>query len=498
MKGSLRLLGWSGESGKGLSRGLSLIVLAVILASMLVGAQWEVAQDKPYPGYNTTYLPSNVYLGINTRNASAPLDVNATWARISGLRVHTLIVDNTFCLNGTVTENGKCAADMGELLGGGGAGGGGWTLIDGNLTTLHNVAITAKLTVDSLLNETSDPDEGAILSLHNSRLPLDNGDTRFLDFGSLNNKTAFIRAVGRNLTILGGNVGIGTTSPGAKLHIVTDGSTRAIRISGTNSSQYAEIQMAGDQREYRLGVGGSDTSVANKFYLWDNNAKQFRMVIDPSGNVGIGTTSPGAKLDVNGTIDSGKPNLLRVGNSTYPALVVNGTTGNVGIGTTSPAYKLDVAGIMTTRQALVIAGSGPGGGYPQEDRWYIYQDSSKNLHVARNGWDPVIFINRSNNNVGIGTTSPQAKLDVNGSLGIIINNKRYFLKPVFLNLGEDSYTLIGSTLGGEEDSCDSNRANSYTCDPSESKSCTDIRAGILYPIKYEVVCRIPAVLVTEV
>ncbi|MEM2382401.1 MAG: hypothetical protein QW199_02710, partial [Candidatus Pacearchaeota archaeon] len=97
MKGSLRLLGWSGESGKGLSRGLSLIVLAVILASMLVGAQWEVAQDKPYPGYNTTYLPSNVYLGINTRNASAPLDVNATWARISGLRVHTLIVDNKSC-----------------------------------------------------------------------------------------------------------------------------------------------------------------------------------------------------------------------------------------------------------------------------------------------------------------------------------------------------------------------------------------------------------------
>jgi len=107
-------------------------------------------------------------------------------------------------------------------------------------------------------------------------------------------------AYGRSGTVLqpnGGNVGIGTTGPSTKLHIVTDGSTRAFRISGTASNQYTEMQLASDGTEFRMGVGGSAVGdgSANKFYIWNG---AHRVVVDSSGNVGIGTTSPTSQLHI--------------------------------------------------------------------------------------------------------------------------------------------------------------------------------------------------------
>ncbi|MEM5792975.1 MAG: tail fiber domain-containing protein [Candidatus Aenigmatarchaeota archaeon] len=67
------------------------------------------------------------------------------------------------------------------------------------------------------------------------------------------------------------------------------------------------------------------------------------LYVDSSNDrVGIGTTSPLAKLHITGT-----GSLLNVSNSTHSFLFVNGTSGNVGIGTTNPgSYKLYVDGII--------------------------------------------------------------------------------------------------------------------------------------------------------
>ena len=66
------------------------------------------------------------------------------------------------------------------------------------------------------------------------------------------------------------------------------------------------------------------------------NTLATRMTITPSGNVGIGTTSPGSKLHVNGNV--------AIGYSTSTAGPTNGlaVSGNVGIGTTSPTQRLQV------------------------------------------------------------------------------------------------------------------------------------------------------------
>jgi hypothetical protein len=69
-----------------------------------------------------------------------------------------------------------------------------------------------------------------------------------------------------------------------------------------------------------------------------------RLTILENGNIGIGTTTPGQKLDVNGN--------LKVGANT---LIVNTATGNVGIGTTNPGAKLDVNGKIRCEEIEVIA-----------------------------------------------------------------------------------------------------------------------------------------------
>ena len=88
-----------------------------------------------------------------------------------------------------------------------------------------------------------------------------------------------------------GNVGIGTTIPGAQLHIK----------EATSATWGMFLENSVGSRTWALSV--DQTTDDGKFVVRDFTAAATRMVIDNSGNVGIGTTSPGAKLDVNGTAE---------------------------------------------------------------------------------------------------------------------------------------------------------------------------------------------------
>ena len=86
-----------------------------------------------------------------------------------------------------------------------------------------------------------------------------------------------------------GKVGIGTTEPGNFLEIQNNGvTTPGIIINNSNG-------------KYQLGVG---INYANdgKFGIYDYKGGSNRFVLDENGNVGIGTTNPSAKLEVNGDI----------------------------------------------------------------------------------------------------------------------------------------------------------------------------------------------------
>ena len=157
-----------------------------------------------------------------------------------------------------------------------------------------------------------------------------------------------------------GNLGIGTDSPDQKL--VISGSNNVyskIATSATNST--LGINLVNDARSWIVRVNGDDS---DKFQITDASADAQRVTIDTSGNVGIGTTTPGHKLDVNGSLHSTYLNIADAiyhegDTDTYIQFISSNTirwvtggterirlnsSGNVGIGTDNPGFTLDITG----------------------------------------------------------------------------------------------------------------------------------------------------------
>ena len=169
------------------------------------------------------------------------------------------------------------------------------------------------------------------------------------------------------LVTTGGNVGIGTTSPNVLLDVW--GATPTIRAVGTSASNPSLTLTSVGITAWSQTVSGSDSSLSfNK----DGSEK---MRIDTSGNVGIGTASPGAKLEVAGGADA----IARV------------------LGTTTAA-RLDLQTNSYHKFIQIIESDG-------RFRLYNQTTSLEQLTVLNSG------------NVGIGTNSPSQDLTLYRSSG---------------------------------------------------------------------------------
>ena len=250
-----------------------------------------------------------------------------------------------------------------------------------------------------------------------------------------------------NNATFSGNVGIGTSSPtaGFKLDVNGTAMAGAYCFGQTNRHLFYDvsateigIRVGTAGPYYGIGTTGSDTmrinSASGGDMLFAIGTTE-RMRINTVGNVGIGTSSPGRRLDVRGGdiqvsraaagvdgdaalyFGNGGNNYIYGGSSSnLMAFVANGTermrintVGNVGIGTSSPTSRLTITGGVTEIRDgnyLMLRPSG--------NAWDMrLQATGTQLDILSGGalGSPIMSL-VNGGNVGIGTSSPGNRLDI--------------------------------------------------------------------------------------
>ena len=248
-----------------------------------------------------------------------------------------------------------------------------------------------------------------------------------------------------------GNVGIGTASPGTKLQVGGNAETtpQYIRIRGERVNAAGDIcgiQMynsanSGDRGNSRITNSRGANNYGSNLEFWtnpDSNAPATeKMRITSTGNVGIGTASPGTKLDVVGHPHTFIRKMAQAGTATND---YNHILGGPRPGTTSGGAVHFINGSARTSD----------GG---TDTYTIRNDSGK-LRLGNPSFDTLL-----EGKVGIGTASPTQTLDVNGSVRqrgantyldwaerrIIMNYDNTYRQGIKFSTGTREMTLFSTT-----------------------------------------------------
>ena len=131
----------------------------------------------------------------------------------------------------------------------------------------------------------------------------DAAQIRFAKNGSIHsyletrtNGLGFVTGVG-NFGFEGGNVGIGTPSPLAKLHVQSTGSDGVIVRTTTNAEPFIALQRNSGSNGVAVlrSIDGGDLRIDTGA---TGAAQVTKMTVEAGGNVGIGTTAPGHLLDI--------------------------------------------------------------------------------------------------------------------------------------------------------------------------------------------------------
>ncbi|MEK7121375.1 MAG: hypothetical protein AAB857_01565, partial [Patescibacteria group bacterium] len=348
---------------------------------LLISGDLEVDGSVSFAGpasiSNTLYISTlgkTGNVGIGSTSPNAKLDVAGTASVSSnfGINSNKFYVD---AANSRVGINTKNLTDALEVSGNASISNVLYAVNNGNVG-ISNTTPDAKLDVAGNITASSSGNVDIVLRSSTTNNPANNNDSQFtLRAGSTSERFEVINGAGAKLVT-----------------IASAGGVNIIGVTGTSSLAFSNSTAPGtkvwsqylQESNYRIYENAANTG--DRF-----------TIMGGTGSVGIGSTAPVARLDIVG--DSSYPNiaLFRVASSSGTVAFYITKGSNVGIGTTAPSYKLDVVGdinIPTGSQYKI-------NGVDQVfDKW-----------TAGSGND----IYRQNGNVGIGTTAPSTKLEVQGT-----------------------------------------------------------------------------------
>lgn len=319
----------------------------------------------------------------------------------------------------------------------------------GSLTSMGDASIAQKLIIGQkvgIVNTEPSYELDVLGDINFSGNLYQNGDLFSSGGGT---PSQWLSGTGGNLSYTKGNVGIGTTAPAFKLDVsgnirATTGITTGSIFSneGTLTTLYAtnstitnmvisnntvnnlvvntytggNISLSGD-----LMIAGTLTTVnITTTNLVDTNISTGNVIATNATATRITTATLNATTGITTASIYTSNGLASIFNSNTIGSIIT-TDGNVGIGTVSPQYKLDInssnvytamringASILSNTNGTAISMSPNNGAFGSIEA-YTSGNFNDKLPLCLNAWG---------GNVGIGTTSPQYKLDVNGNVHV--------------------------------------------------------------------------------
>lgn len=245
----------------------------------------------------------------------------------------------------------------------------------------------------------------------------------------------------------GTRMGVGLSDPAYLAHL--RGSTPSLMIENTaTSAVFLRFKRSNDgANDHYIALG----SAGGMFFRVGGND---RMTIANTGAVGVGVATPAERLDVNGAIKIGNTTTTNAGAIRWTGTDFQGRKGNewvsltegggsslwtqsgshihyiggrIGVGITDPAYLAHLRG---STPALMIESTGNTNPFLRFKRAndgvndnYIALGSTGNMFFRVGGTDRMA-IDGNNGNVGIGTTNPGNRLQVNGDVQVSGKVKR--------------------------------------------------------------------------
>lgn len=277
-------------------------------------------------------------------------------------------------------------------------------------------------------------------------------------------QTSQWNTLGANIHFTGGNVGIGTTNPGSPLEINSNQNAVVRLMALNNPSNGASAQSAlsffeGATEKAKFGVNSSGAAGyvggQNAFQIWNltnapivfgtNGAERLR--VSAAGSVGIGTTAPGYLLDVQGGQINSSGGICIAGDCKTAWSQVGGqwsasgsnlsyTAGNVGIGTTTPDALLEVNKNQNAGTSVVVDNAYTSATNSAYSGLMLKQSGVNRLLVAS--------VNDNNSTATAGPGAAQVWNFANGPLVFATNNSEKLRLDAAGNLG------IGTTTPGDK------------------------------------------------
>jgi hypothetical protein len=347
-------------------------VLLDVGGGAVIGASWAGNSNFINPPANGVAVQGSV--GIGTYTPLAALDVRG------GVGVTAASNFGGAVTVASLASNGAVSGTTGTFTG---------ALYGANFNTAGTATVNA-LVSNGAVSGTTGTFSG---DLSIADKIVHTGDTNTaIRFPTNDTVTIETNGIERFRVDLNGNIGIGSSSPAAKLDIITS-EDRGLRVSGSLSDTVYFTAFHGGISNNLRDIGLRGANIRFETGATTGTTSTEHMRIDSNGNVGIGTAtvSAGYRLQVQGSIKStgtidadvqflgqpsdtaGAPSFSWTGDTNVGmyrpttdtiGFTTAGTermrinaTGSVGIATTAPGSTLDVNGVASIRSAMSVAGT---------------------------------------------------------------------------------------------------------------------------------------------